>query len=135
MLFPIGPYLLQFAGGGMYGTVFREYPTVVFLSINLLLTYIVPLIFTLVFIHKTSLKMRVPQPMPGKVLFIIGTVLILLPQFLRLLTSTIPGGGASFALMSMAAPFVLVAKLLIIIGAIKLFMSVKPSGEYVYPDS
>ena len=42
------------------------------------------------------------------------------------------GSGASFALMSLAAPFVLAAHLLLIIGAVKLFMSVKPSNEYVY---
>ena len=116
----------------MYGSVFKGYPPVVFLSINLLLTYIIPLIFTLIFIKKTNLKSRVPQQKPGKVLLLTGAALILLPQFLRLLTSTVPGGGASFALMSLAAPFVLVAHLLLIIGAIKLFMSVKPSDEYVY---
>jgi hypothetical protein len=134
MLFPIGSYLLQYLGGGMYGSVFRQYPPVVFLSINLLLTYIIPLIFTLISIKKTNLKSRVPQQMPGKVLLLTGAGLILLPQLLRLLTSTVPGGGASFALMSLAAPFVLAAHLLLIIGAVKLFMSVKPSDEYVYSE-
>lgn len=135
LMIPIGPYLLQITVGGMYGNVFKEFPPVVFLSINLFFTYVVPLIVALVFIQKSNLKMRVPDPIPGRALFVTGTVLIVLPQLLRLFTSTIPGGGASFALMSLTAPFILVAKVLIFVGAIKLFMAVRPSEKYVYPES
>jgi hypothetical protein len=132
MMVPIGPYLLQLAVGGMYGGVFSKFPPIIFLSVNLFFTYLIPLVIALVFIQKSNLQMRVPTPIPGRLLFVTGTILIVLPQFLRLFTSTIPGGGASFALMSIATPFIAVAKVFIFAGAIKLFMSVKPSEEYEY---
>lgn len=132
MLFPVGTMALQYVLGGLHGSVFKQYPPVVFFTMNLLLTYAIPLLVALVFIDKANLKSRVPIQKPGNVLLLTGSGLILIPQILRLYTSTIPGGGASFALVSVATPFVLVAKLLLIIGAIKLFMSIKPSVAYDY---
>lgn len=131
-IFPVGGLLLESITGGMYGPIFRELPHPVYLSLNIIAIYLIPFVIALLFIKYTNLKERLPSYPPSRKLFIIGTILILLPQFLRIWTSTIQGGGASFALMSYAAPFIFVAKVMIFAGAIKLFMAVKPSEEYEY---
>jgi hypothetical protein len=61
-----------------------------------------------------------------------GGFVILLPQILRIFTSMVEGGGASFVLMNFAAPVVSVAKLVLYVGIIKLLMAVKPHESYVY---
>ena len=134
-MIPVGSFLFRKFVGGMYSPMFKEYPHYVFLSLNLIATYVIPLIVTLLFIKYFNVKDRLPRPYPSKWLFSIDAFFILLPQLLRLWTSTIEGGGASFVLMSYAAPFIVAAKALIVIGAIKLFMAMKPSEKYSYPES
>jgi len=62
----------------------------------------------------------------------IGGLVMIAPSFLQILTSLIPGGGASFALMSVSAPFILVAKILFYVGIISLLLAIKPSEKYSY---
>ena len=134
-MFPVGSLLLRKFLGGMYSPFFKESPHYVFLSLNLISTYLIPFVLALIFVKYFKLKARLPEPHPSKWLFSIGTLVIVFPQVLRLWTSTIEGGGASFALMSITAPFILVAKAMIIIGAIKLFMAMKPSEKYSFPQA
>jgi len=131
---PVGSLLFTKFVGGMYSPFFRQYPHYVFLSLNLLATYIIPLAITLLFIKYCNLKNRLPKPYPSKSLFSVGAFFILLPQLLQLWTSTIQGGGASFVLMTYAIPFIAVAKVLIVIGSIKLFMAMKPSEKYSFSE-
>lgn len=133
-MIPVGSLLYRKFVGGMYSPFFKQYPHYVFLSLNLVATYLIPLVVTLLFIKYFNVKSRLPKPYPSKWLFSVGAFFILFPQLLRLWTSTIQGGGASFVLMTYAAPFVVVAKTLIILGAIKLFMAMKPSEKYTYPE-
>lgn len=131
-MIPLGPLLFRKFVGGMYSPLFKEYPHYVFLSLNLLATYAIPLVVTLLFIKYFDVKHRLPRPYPSKWLFSIGAFFILTPQLLRLWTSTIQGGGASYALMAYSVPFMALAKALIVLGAIKLFMAMKPSEKYSY---
>jgi len=134
LMIPYGSLLLTKMSGGMYGPFFKQYPHYVFLSVNIVATYIIPLVIALWFIKYFNVKNRLPKPYPSKWLFSLGAILMLLPQFLRLWTSSIQGGGATFALMSYAAPFIMVANVMIIVGAIKLFMAMKPSEKYSFPE-
>lgn len=131
----VGSLLLKKLTGGMYSPFFKELPHYVYLSINLFATYIIPLVITLIFVKYCNLKSRLPTPCPSKWLFSVGAFFILFPQILQLWTSTIKGGGVSYILISYAVPFVFVAKGLIIIGAVKIFMAIKPSEKYSYEAS
>ena len=124
--------LLQKLTGGMYGPTFKSFSPAVFVTVNYVLAFAIPLIVAIIFIGKTNLKNRLPAPIPGRGEFIFGGIIILAPQALHILTSSIPGGGASFALFAMAAPVIALGKILIFVGAIRLLMSVKPAPEYVY---
>jgi hypothetical protein len=135
-LLPIkGAGILQKLTGGLHGSIFKDIPHPVYFSLQMLATYLIPFIFTLLFCKYINLKHRLPTSPPSKNIFIVGAIIIVIPQLLRLWTSTIQGGGASFALMSYAAPFILFAKLLIFIGAIRLFMSIKPSEKYEFTEN
>jgi hypothetical protein len=125
-------YFMRLIFGGMYGTFFKQFPPAVFLSVNLLITLLIPLIITLFFIKKTDLVNRLPKPIPSQGIFLLCSVIILLPQVLRIFTSMIEGGGASFALMNLAAPFITGAKIVLYLAVIRLLMAVKPHEKYVY---
>ncbi len=125
-------YITQILSRGMYGPIFKQFPPAVFISFNLVMNIVVAFIIASVFINKADLYNRLPRPIPGQNLLFIGGAIILLPQLLRVFTSMIQGGGASYALMHLAGPFVLVAKIVLYIGVIKLLMAVKPSEDYVY---
>ncbi|MGD9950791.1 MAG: hypothetical protein AB7U29_20315 [Desulfobulbus sp.] len=118
--------------GGMYGRVFKQFSPTFYISINLIINILISFAITTVFINKTDLYNRLPTSIPGQGMMFIGGFLILLPQVLRIFTSMIEGGGASYALMQYFAPVALIAKLLLYIGVIKLLMAVKPSENYVY---
>lgn len=131
LVIPTG-YLTNLLLGGMYGSIFKQYPPSVYIALNLALTLIIPYILASIFITKTDLYNRLPKTIPGLNLLVTGGIIILLPQVLRIFTSMVEGGGVSFVLMSLAAPLVLVAKIIVYIGLIKLLMSVKPHESYVY---
>jgi len=125
---------LQYLTGGMYGSFFKNFSPSVFVSLNYVLSFGIPLIVAIIFAKQTNLRDRLPNnPVPGRGEFIIGGLVVLAPQALHILTSSIPGGGASFALFSVAAPVIAIGKILIFVGAIRLLMAVKPSPEYIYP--
>ena len=125
-------YLIKLLLGGMYGSIFRQFPPAVYITTTLIISLLVAFIFASVFINKTDLANRLPMPIPGQGFLLSGGILILTPQVLRIFTSMVEGGGASFTLVSLAAPFLLLAKVLLYIGVIKLLMAVKPHESYVY---
>lgn len=118
--------------GGMYGQLFKQYPPVFYISFILALSLLIAFILASIFINKTNLEQRLPTPIPGINLLLIGGIIILLPQVLRIFTSMVEGGGASFALINLSAPLILIAKLVLYIGIIRLLMAVKPHESYVY---
>lgn len=129
IVFPIAPYLFRLISGGMYGELFRNSPPVVFLTLNLFITYLIPLVLALVFSNMANLKNRITDSNKSEVLFLLALLLIIAPQLLHLYTSTISGGGASFTLMRLSAPFMFLGKVLASIGAIRFFMSLEPNTE------
>jgi hypothetical protein len=131
LVIPTG-YATKFLLGGMCGSFFKQYPPSIYITLSLLLSIIIPYVVAHIFVQKTQLLKRLPITIPGLNMLLIGGSLILLPQMLRIFTSMIEGGGASFVLMTYAAPLILLAKVLLYIGTIKLLMAVKPSDSYVY---
>lgn len=125
---------LQYLTGGMYGSFFRKFSPSVFVALSYLFTLGIPLIVAILFAQKTNLKSRLPDPIPGRGEFILGGLMILAPQALHILTSSVSGGGATFALFSLAGPIIALGKILVFIGAIRLLMAVKPSPDYVYAE-
>ncbi len=125
-------YLMTVLVGGMYGPFFKQYPPAFYISLSLAISLFVAFILVTIFINTSNLANRLPTQVPGANILALGGTVIILPQVLRIFTSMVEGGGASFALMSMAVPLVLVAKLVIYIGIVKFLMAVKPHESYVY---
>jgi multidrug efflux pump subunit AcrB len=118
--------------GGMYGTFFKQFPPAAYISFSITVSLLVAFLLASIFISKSNLINRLPDPIPGGNMLAFGGFVILLPQILRIFTSMVEGGGASFVLMNFAAPVVSVAKLVLYVGIIKLLMAVKPHESYVY---
>ena len=51
---------------------------------------------------------------------------------LRIFTSMIEGGGASFVLMVYAAPVIRIAEIILTLGLIKMLMAIKPHENYEF---
>lgn len=131
-ILPIGFLIKLITAGGMYGLFFKKFPPAVYISFHLILNLAIAYAIVLIFIKKSDLTHRLPKVIPGQILLLTGSIIILLPQILRIFTSMIQGGGASYALMAYAAPLIILGKLLLFVGAIKVLMSVKPSEKYEY---
>jgi hypothetical protein len=126
---------LQYLTGGMYGPFFKKFSPSVFVALTYLFSLGIPLFVAIIFAKQTNLKKRLPDPIPGRGEFILGGLIVLVPQALHIYTSSVQGGGVTFALFSFAGPIIALGKILIFIGAIRLFMAVKPSSEYVYQEA
>lgn len=123
---------LNYMTGGMYGPTFKKFSPAVFVALGYFVSFGIPLIVALIFAKKTNLKNRLPDPIPGRGEFILGGLIILVPQAVHIFTASVPGGGASFALFAMAGPVIAIGKVLIFVGAVRLLMAVKPFSGYVY---
>jgi len=132
---PITSYILKFSGlGGMYGKFWKQFPPYVYISTNLLFHLVVSFSLALLVFHFLNLKNRIPTPVAGKYLIWVGGLAMFSPLFLRIFTSMIPGGGASFALMSISTPLVLLGKILFYTGFFFLLLAIKPNEKYSYPE-
>jgi hypothetical protein len=131
LVIPTG-YLTKMLLGGMYGSLFKQYPPSFYISISLIISLLVPYILASIFIAKTDLYTRLPKHHPGLNLMMAGGLALILPSVLRIFTSMIPGGGVSLLFMVYAAPLIPGAKLLLFIGSIRVLMSVKPHESYEY---
>lgn len=101
----------------------------VVIALNLFITYSLTFLVAYIFIKKTNLINRLPEKIPGVSFIYIGGFFIILPLFLQIFTSMIEGGGASYTLIQLSAPFTIVAKPLLVAGIIKPLMSVSPQKQ------
>ena len=131
---PITPYILRLSRlGGMYGPFWKQFPPSLYIFSHLFLHLIVSFALALLLFHILDLKNRIPSPVAGGILIWIGGILLLSPMILRVFTAMIPGGGASFALMSVSAPFIAIGKIMFFAGIFFLLLAIKPSEKYSYP--
>ncbi len=130
---PITAYIFKLSGlGGMYGKFWKQFPPFVYISTNLIIHLVVSFSLALLVFHLLDLKNRIPSPVAGKYLIWVGGFAMFFPLVLRVFTSMIPGGGASFALMSISAPIVLLGKIIFYSGFFFLLLAIKPNEKYTY---
>ena len=135
LIAPITTYLLAYSGiSGMYGAFWKQFPPAVYISTTLILHYAISFGLAYILVRKLNFKERIPSPLAGQKLIWIGGLIMVAPIFLRILTSMVPGGGASFALMSVAAPFVIGGKVLFFGGIFLLLLAIKLSEKYSYQE-
>lgn len=125
---PFGSALIQLATGGMYGSFFRDFPPIIYHLATITSAYLPIMIVVGVFLAKTNLRARLPDPVPGKTWLLLGIILGLLPIGVVLFASTIQGGGASFVAAQFVPFLTLIAKVLLIVGAVKILLSAEPSN-------
>ena len=132
---PLAKYLMTYSGlGGMYGDFWKQFPPSVYITSTLLLQYGISFALAFLLAFKLKLKNRLPSPLAGRHLIWIGGLLLVTPTILRIFTSMVQGGGASFVLMSLAAPFFPVFKILFYIGMFQLMLAIKPSEKIAYAE-
>lgn len=133
MMVPITKYLQAILGlGAIHGAFWKQFPPALYISTTLILHYAISFGLAYLLASKLNLKNRIPNPLAGQKLIWIGGLIMIAPSILRIFTSMIQGGGASFALMSVSAPFVLGGKILFYIGIFILLLAIKPSEKYSY---
>jgi hypothetical protein len=126
ILLPFGGVLIQLTTGGMYGSFFREFPPIVYHIASFTMVYLPIMLVVGVFMAKTNLRDRLPDPTPGKTWLLLGIIFSLLPIASILFASTIQGGGASFVVAQFVPYVMLVAKTLLIVGAVKVLLAAEP---------
>jgi|TARA_R110001599_G_scaffold335619_3_gene552806 hypothetical protein len=132
---PLAKYLMTYSGlGGMYGVFWKQFPPSVYIASTLLIQYGISFAFAFLLAFKLELKNRLPSPLAGRHLIWIGGLLLVTPTVLRIFTSMVQGGGASFVLMSIASPFILVGKILFYIGIFQLLLAIKPNEKFSYAE-
>ncbi|MES2318055.1 MAG: hypothetical protein V4631_11240 [Pseudomonadota bacterium] len=129
---PIGSYVAHFLGG-MYGPVFGKGPPVLFHLFSLALNYAPLGVLITLLLRKYTVIDRVPRKYQSTVLFGLGTILILAYLAVRLLASTVAGGGASFVVASFSVFIVYPALLMLMIGAVKFLFGLSKNTEKLPP--
>lgn len=133
--FPFTNYLMTLSGlGGMYGNFWKQFPPAVHISSTLIVHYAISFGLAYLLASKLELKKRIPSPLAGKYLIWIGGLLMIAPTFLRIFTSMVPGGGLSFALTSISAPFMLLGKVIFYVGMFQLILAIKPNEKFSYAE-
>jgi|GEM_PF-1294789 len=79
-----------------------------------------------------KLKGRIPNSVVANYVINISAAIIILPSVLQILTSSVPGGGVTFAMAMLLWPLLLVSKYALILGFLYLLVEIKPSGKYTY---
>ena len=126
-LFPVGSQVIGLSLGGMYGSFFGKGTPVAYHLIMLGANYLPALIVATFVVRIANLRERLPLKIPGRTPIVIGLVLVALYLAPRLFASTVPGGGAAFA-VSMFAPFFLIpADILIVVGVFKGLLATLPN--------
>lgn len=132
---PIAKLIFQVFGiNGMYGEFWKQFSPSAYIASAQLLQIGLSFLIALLLVTKLNIRRRIPSPVAGKNLIWLGGLFLFLPGILRIFTSMIPGGGASFALMTYALPVLIVAKILFFIGGAILLLEMKPSAKYSYPE-
>jgi hypothetical protein len=122
--FPLAPQLLQLAGISLFASVFKSSPAA-FHLLTLVITYAPAALVTAWFFSSANLKNRLPSPVPGTTVMLAGVALTLVFVVARLLASTIPGGGPSFLVGQLGPLVVWPARILLVIGAVRLLLAAR----------
>ena len=132
---PFVKYLKVYFGlGGMHVGFWKQFSPSAYIASTLLFQYGISFALAFLLAFKLKLKKRIPSPLAGRYLIWIGGLLLIAPTILRIFTSMIEGGGASFVLISLSAPFVLIGKILFYIGIFQLILAIKPSEKFSYAE-
>ena len=115
--FPIGARVLQSATGGMYGPSFKPFSPAIFILLSAIANYLPPAFVAWLLLRHFKVMDRVPCKYRGGTLFGFGVTLVVIYLVARILAALVPGGGASFALVSLS-PFILVPALGLLIVAV-----------------
>ncbi len=132
-LFPTDWIVELITGGGMYGSVFGGISPFWYLLFSLIIRLAMAGMVVWLFFSKTRLSSRLPADIPGKKSLIVGTVLVLLFFVLLLLASTIRGGGATYTVAQFAPLFLVVAKILLVVGAVRVLLAASPVSPRPMP--
>lgn len=130
---PVTGLLLYRALGGMHGGTFGDVSPSLYISISVVVKYAVSVALAVLLLKLLKMKNRIPNPIGGFYLIWIGGVLMTLPILIRILTSSVEGGGMTFAVFSIIGPFLGIAKLLFFCGLFFFLLSVKPAEKYTHP--
>jgi hypothetical protein len=125
-LFPFGSQIVGALFGGMYGPSFGGGSPVIFHIIMLIANYIPAAIVAVIFVRKSELSRRIGDEPAGRTAISIGLFLTLLYLLPRLFASSIPGGGAAYAVAMFAPLFLLPANILIVYGVAKQLLVADP---------
>lgn len=126
--FPVGGLLADIVTGGKYGGLLKSFPPMYFHLLVVVMTYVPAALVTAWFFKSAQLRKRVPTPVPGASLMILGVVMSLAYFAAGLFASTVPGGGGSFVVMQLAPLVLGPARVVLTIGAVKFLLSASPSG-------
>jgi hypothetical protein len=99
----------------------------------LLLTYAPAMVVTGCFFRMSKIRERIPHPVPGRVFMTVGVSLTLFYLAARLLASGAEGGGGSFAVLQLSPYIVWPARVLLIIGLVRLLLSATPPKTLSHP--
>jgi hypothetical protein len=125
-LFPFGSQIVGALFGGMYGPSFGGGSPVIFHTVMLVANYIPAAIVAVVFVRKSELSRRIGDESAGRTAITIGLVLTLLYLAPRLFASSVPGGGAAFAVSMFAPYFLIPAKIFVVYGVTKQLLAASP---------
>ena len=113
----------------MYGTS-KNFEPEIYIALSILITLLISFFIVEVFSRVISLKDKIPSNYSQHGTFFVCGLLILIPQLLRIYTSTIEGGGVSHALKSYTAPITIIASIVLFVTVIKLFKAIKPEKKF-----
>jgi heme/copper-type cytochrome/quinol oxidase subunit 2 len=122
-LFPVGGYL----AGILYGETPGVLPSVLYPLFSLALIYLAAAAATAWFFRSTQLASRVPPPVPGSTMLLIGSMLTVIYFVILLFAPTVKGGEVSP--VDQRLLFILLpARALLAVGAAKLLLSARPTS-------
>jgi len=125
-LFPLGGQVINMLLGGMYGPVFGKGPPAMFHLVVLLANYIPALVVAVIFVRVSQLRTRIPETIPGSMPILGGLVLLVAYVILRLLASTVQGGGPAYVASMLGPFFIIPADILIVIGVARVLLAAAP---------
>ena len=119
-VFPVGSYVLSVLTSGMYGPVFKSTPPALFILTSYASNYLPVFLVAYWFIKHFHVVVRSPKKYRSTGLFSVGSALILVFATARVLAATVPGGGAGFAVASLAPLLVFPALAVLGVSVIRL---------------
>ncbi|MFZ6721677.1 hypothetical protein [Undibacterium sp. Ji49W] len=115
-LFPIGTYLMMFVPG------IHMMPHGMATLLTVLIKYLPAALITAWFFRSEKFRERVPAPIPGGKLLMVGVVMTLLTIAAAMFASTVEGGGGAYLVGSIAVFIILPARILMLFGIVKFLL-------------